>query len=525
MENNTTSTEESQVIKDAGRNYSFDLRSTIKDVLRKWNIILIVGVVCAAAGFVYGTETYQPLYTSSTTFLVKNSNDTVNIYANLEASMNLASSLKIVFDTTQLQTRVAEEMGYKTFPGTLSSGIVDQTNIMSLSVTSDSPMKAYEALNKVLDTYPVFTKNYISRVVIKPLNIAQVPTMPINTSSANTLAMEGFGVGAVAMILLYAVKSFFKDTIKKETDIEKKLNIKKLVSIPRQKKKFTFKEKLKGTKKSLSLMNPVIGFAFREAFKKLRRLIVSDARNNNRKIYSVTSSLENEGKTTIAVNLALDLGKMDYKVLLIDADLRKPAVPKFLQKPIPKGETVIDFLMGHCRLSDAYHYDEILKVTIMGCGKGTPRANELITGEKMKYLLDTARKDFDYVVMDTPPLGFVADAEDIIKISDAVMLVVRRDIATAITINDSIDLMLDTGMPVLGCVYNDAETVALTGGTQYGKYTYGYGGYGKYGSYGKYGKYGGYGKYGAYGGYGKYGAYGGYGKYGSYGGYGKYSDD
>ena len=523
MENNTTTTEESKVLKDAGRNYTFEFRSIVKDVLRRWNIIIIVGVVCAAAGFVFGTETYQPLFTSSTTFVVKNSNDTVNVYANLEDSIRLASSLKIVFDTSQLQNTVAESMGYKEFPGTLMCSIVDNTNVMTVSVTADSPLKAYEALNKVLDTYPVFTKNYISRVVLKTLNPAQMPTFPNNSAGAEMLAIEAFGIGIAAMILLFAVKSFFKDTVKKETDIEKKLNIKKLVSIPRQKKKFTFKEKVKGVKKSLSLMNPVIGFAFRESFKKLRRLIVSDARNNNHKIYSVTSSLENEGKTTIAVNLALDLGKMDYKVLLIDADLRKPAVSKFLQKPIPRGETVIDFLMGHCRLSDAYHYDEILKITIMGCGKGTPRANELITGEKMKYLLDTARKDFDYVVMDTPPLGFVADAEDIIKISDAVMLVVRRDIATAITINDSIDLMLDTGIPVLGCVYNDAESVPLTGGTLYGKYSYGYGyGYGSKYSYGGYGKYGSYGKYG---GYGKYGAYGGYGKYGAYGGYGKYADD
>ena len=519
-----TTTEESQVLKEANKSYSFVLSSIVKDVLRRWNIIIIVGVICGVGGFVYGTETYQPMYTASTTFLVKNNNSTLNIYANLGESIRLANSLKIVFGTSQLQNKVAETMGYKSFPGTLSSYVIDQTNIMGVSVTSDSPMKAYDALNTVLDTYPVFTKNYISRVVLKTMSPSQVPTAPINKSNAVTLALEGLGIGMAAVILIFGVKSFFKDTIKKETDIEKKLNIKKLVSIPRQKKKFTFKEKIKGVKKSLSLMNPVIGFAFREAFKKLRRLIVSDARNNDHKIYSVTSSLENEGKTTIAVNLALDLGKMDYKVLLIDADLRKPAVSKFLQKPIPKGETVIDFLMGHCRLSDAYHYDEILKVTIMGCGKGTPRANELITSEKMKYLLDTARKDFDYVVMDTPPLGFVADAEDIMKISDAAILVVRRDIATAITINDSIDLILDTEVPVLGCVYNDAETTPLTGGALYGKYSYGYG-YGGYGKYGSYGKYGGYGKYGSYGKYGGYGKYGSYGNYGAYGGYGKYADD
>ena len=499
MNSNAVNNEE----RSSGMNYTFDLRSTLRDISRRWYNILIVASFTAVCFFVYATQTYQPVYSASTTFLVQSKTNTANTYSSLGNSMSIAQTLKTVLESSQLQSTVAEKMGYKKFPGTIYCSIVDETNIMTVGVTSDSPIKAYKVLNEALDTYPIFTKSMISRVVLKTLEPARVPSYPGNASEAFRFMGFGFLGGMIVMVAFYGVRSFFKDTIKKESDIEKKLNIKKMISIPRQKKKLKFREKVKGVKKSLSLMNPVIDFAFRESFKKLRRLVVSDSRNNNRKIYSVTSSLENEGKTTIAVNLALDLGKMDCKVLLIDADLRKPAVSKFLERPVPQGESIVDFLMGKARLSDIYHYDEIMKITIMGCNKGTPRANELITSDKMKYLLDTARKEFDYIVMDTPPLGFVADAEDIMKLSDAAMIVVRRDIATAITVNDSIDLIMDTGVHIMGCVYNEAESVPLTGGAVYGKYGYGYGyGYGyksKYG-YGYGGKYG-YGKYGAYGKY------------------------
>ena len=100
------------------------------------------------------------------------------------------------------------------------------------------------------------------------------------------------------------------------------------------------------------------------------------------------------------------------------------------------------------------------------------------------------RENYDYIVIDTAPLGFASDAEDIMTEGDATILVVRRDIATAILINDTIDIISNTGTKILGCVYNDAESTTPAGGKYaYNGYGYGYGyGYGGYG-YGGYGKY------------------------------------
>lgn len=477
-------------VRNENKNYSFDLNSTIKDIVRHWYIILLVAIISSMGCFVFATQTYKPQYNTHITLLVQSKTSSQNTYDSLSTTTRIANIFKSILDSSQLQNTAAELLGYNSFPGTLNCSVVEETNILSFTVTSDSPMKSYRLLNAVLESYPKFTKNVLSTVVLQTLEEPVVPVSPINSSGAYKMMLSGFVVGAFGTAVLMAILSYFKDTIKKEGEIEKKLNIKRIVSIPRQKKKMKLSERIKGVRKSLSLANPVIGFAFRESFKKLRRIIVSDSESNNHKIYAVTSSLENEGKTTVAVNLAIALGKMNYKVLLIDSDLRKPAVLKFLDKTLSESKSIVDFLCGRARLSDILTYDDILNITIVGCDKGTSNANELISSDEMKYLLSVGKEKYDFVIVDTPPLGFVADAEDTISESDASVLVVRRDVANAITINDTIDIILDSHTKLLGCIYNDSENVSLTGGFAYGKYGYGYGyEYGKYGyEYGKYPK-------------------------------------
>lgn len=474
------------------KNYSFDLYSTLKDVLRRWRSIVFVGILVSMACFVFATETYVPQYSTTITLIVQSKSDTNSSSVSLAAANNMASLLKTVLDSNQLKNTVAKTMGESTFPGTLSSNIIKETNIINITVTSDSPIKVYRTLQTVFDTYPTFTDALSANIVLQTLEPPMVPVVPINASNSIGMMTIGFVAGCLLMTALYVALSYFKDTVKKESDVEKKLNIKRIASVPRQKKKFTLKEKLKGVKKSLLLTSPVIGFGFKESFKKVRRVIVSEKRHHGGKIFVVTSSLENEGKTTVAVNIAISLAKLDCKVLLLDADLRKPAVVKFLEKSLEDGQSLTDYLSGDARLSDVTHYDDILKLSIMGCKKGTGKANEFTNSDEMKYLLATARENYDYIIVDTAPLGFTSDAEDIMTEGDATILVVRRDIATAILINDTIDIISNTGIKILGCVYNDAETTTLVGGkyaySGYGYgYGYGYGGYG-YGGYGKYSK-------------------------------------
>ena len=120
----------------------------------------------------------------------------------------------------------------------------------------------------------------------------------------------------------------------------------------------------------------------------------------------------------------------------------------------------------------------------------------------MTRLLEVVRKAFDYIIIDSPPMSLMADAEVLADRSDMSILVVNYDRVLAQDLNDAIDSLRDCRSHFAGCILNQVHTLP---GQR--RSVVGYGGYGRYGHYGKYGKYGKYGHYGAYGNYGHYGHY------------------
>ena len=199
----------------SGNNYSFDLYSTLKDVLMRWRTILLVGLLVSMAFFVYATESYTPQYATSATMLVQSRNDADNPTSTLSEANRLALVLKTVLDSEQLKGMVAKSMGENIFPGNLSCTIVEKTNIITFTVTSDSPLKSYLLLDKVLECYPTFTDAVASSVVLQTLEPPVVPTAPINGSNASFLMVAGFVAGSLLTTALFTALSYFKDTVKK----------------------------------------------------------------------------------------------------------------------------------------------------------------------------------------------------------------------------------------------------------------------------------------------------------------------
>ena len=129
---------------------------------------------------------------------------------------------------------------------------------------------------------------------------------------------------------------------------------------------------------------------------------------------------------------------------------------------------------------------------------GTQASEDYLGSRQMADLLRWARERFDMVVLDLPPMALVSDAEGMMELADASVLVVRQNKAKAGGINRAIATLEGGNAKLLGCVLNDVYATGLSGdGYGYG-YGYGYGRYGRYGKYGYYGKYGHYGHYGRY---------------------------
>jgi receptor protein-tyrosine kinase len=233
-----------------------------------------------------------------------------------------------------------------------------------------------------------------------------------------------------------------------------------------------------------------------ETIQKLARRVMSRMDAKGAKSILITSVMANEGKSTVAVNLAIALAKKNRRVLLIDCDLHKPACGTLLEHKW-SGYGVRDVLSGQAEPKDAITVEGSSGLYMMLEKKGGRDSGDLVASENMRELLDWARGEFDAVILDLPPISAVADAVAMADLADCSLLVVRQNAALAPALNKAIAALERGKAKMLGGVLNNGYETALFSGQGDGGYGYGYG-YGKYGRYGKYGHYGHYGRYGAY---------------------------
>ena len=197
------------------------------------------------------------------------------------------------------------------------------------------------------------------------------------------------------------------------------------------------------------------------------------------KVIALSSVRPGEGKSTTSTNIAWAFARAGYKTLLIDADIRN-SVMSGVFKSREKITGLTDFLAGTTDLSNGLCDTNIDNLFVIQAGPISPNPTALLQSENFHTMIDTLRKYFDYVIVDTAPIGMVIDAAIITQKCDASILVTaagetkRRDILKAK------EQLEQTGTPFLGVVLNKFNTEV----EKYGAY----GGYGAYGSYGNYGK-------------------------------------
>ncbi|WP_343121196.1 CpsD/CapB family tyrosine-protein kinase [Intestinimonas butyriciproducens] len=196
----------------------------------------------------------------------------------------------------------------------------------------------------------------------------------------------------------------------------------------------------------------------------------------------VSSTLPGEGKTTVAVNLALTLSQNGARVILVDLDLRKPSVKRCLGVSVPsRGAPELLNLRG----ADPREHLLTLEgtqVRLLAGDEPSSNPRRQMESRRLEALLTTLREEADYVILDTPPCGLLGDGAALAGLADASLYVVRSGTAQVSHILDSLQFLAGSGTPLMGCVLNGASG----GGGRYGYgYGYGYGGdhYGKYHAY------------------------------------------
>lgn len=210
-----------------------------------------------------------------------------------------------------------------------------------------------------------------------------------------------------------------------------------------------------------------------EEYQKLKGLLISfalkDAFNN---VLMITSALPGEGKSLTSINLVLSLAKeIDKTVLLIDADLRKPSVDRYLGITAKLGLT--DILEGRAEIEDTLIHTGLGRLVVLPAGKIASNPVELFSSNRMVQFLQEVKHRYPdrFIIFDTPPILPFAETRTLANLVDGVVLVIKERLSSISNVADALSL-LDSSR-ILGAVYNEVESVGIDRyGYYYGDYRY-----------------------------------------------------
>ena len=233
--------------------------------------------------------------------------------------------------------------------------------------------------------------------------------------------------------------------------------------------------------KEVNIYRQELDYSANESYKSLRTNLLFCG--EDKKVIAVTSCTPNEGKSTVSLNLALSLADSGKKVLFIDADLRKSVL---MGRTEVEGEEIkgLSHLLSHQEtIENVICATNVPRFHIIYAGIVPPNPAELLGGKYFKRFLSAIRKVYDYVIIDTPPLGSVVDAALIAKTADASVLVISANAVSRRMANSVKEQLINANPNFLGVILNKADegTKHYGYGKRYGhRYGYGYG-YGRYG--------------------------------------------
>lgn len=457
----------------------FDPIVVLRDVLRRWLWIVLAALMVGTGSYIAMDMSYQPVYSTGATFVVSSRGSSATVYSHLSSTSSVAVVFEDLLNSSLLRGKILTRIDQTSFDGTISAAVIPETNLLTVTVTASDPRTAYLVTEAIIDHHEEVTYQVVDDVVLEVLRTPSVPTAPTNSAVSTSQIRKIMLIAAVAAAAGFAVLSYMSNMVRSGKEAKAKLDCNFLGEIPHEQKYKTLISRIRRRKTSILITNPVTGFGFAEAIRKLRRRV--ERYMKDRKVLMVTSLLENEGKSTVAMNLALAMTRKHKKVLLIDCDLRKPACYKLLGQN-EFTHCLRDALMGKVQFADALIQDKKSGLYLLLERHGNRDSGDLVSGTAMQELIRWARSEFDCVVLDLPPMAEVSDAECVVDYADASLLVVRQNAAPAPVLNRAIASLERGNAKLLGCVLNNVYTSRLSASA-------GYDGYGQYSHYGKYGHY------------------------------------
>ena len=461
---------------------SFNPSVILRNVLKRWVLIAAAALLAGMIAYTASDLLYKPVYSTTTTFVVSVQGSSTTVYQNLSAASSLATVFSEVLNSSLLKSAILKELGMTSFDGTISASAVAETNLLTMKVTASDPRTAFLVTQAVIENHQLVSYQVLGETILEVLQAPKVPVAPDNSRASLSYMKKAVVLAAAVMVCLLAYLACRRDVVRSKQEAEKKLNCRVLDEIGHERKYKTLRAAIKRRKTGILITNPACGLLYVETIRKLCRRVEKQMPPDGR-VLMVTSVMENEGKTTVAVNLALAMAQKEKRVLLLDCDMRKPACHKILEYPW-EGAGTLDVASGRASMDSTVVQMKDTKLFLLLQRRSIYKSTDICSSDGMAALIREAKQSFDFVIIDTPPMSVAPDVESIMEFADASLLVVQQDMVTADVLNHAINALQGGRSRLLGCVINNVYSAALP---VEGGYGYGYGRYGKYGKYGGYG--------------------------------------
>ncbi len=375
----------------------------------------------------------------------------------------------------------------------VNSQKAEVSKVNQLLIEHNLLKREFESNQQLYDSLLAHLKDANVSAGLRATNIhvidrAVPPTAPIRPDRARNILFAmaaGLGLG----VALALTREALDNSIKSAQEIEKLTDLPTLAIVPiaqtnpglgpqahtGPKRITTVSQDSKFPPALAVIKKP--GAPVSEAYRALRTSVLLSTADRPPQVLLVTSSQPNEGKTVTALNLALTMAQKGGRVLLIDADMRRPGIAKALKLSLTKGLSGI--------LTGAYEYgpqllfkiERVDGLSLLPCGPIPPNPAELLCSMKMEALLKRLRQDFDHIILDSPPVLPITDATILSSIVDGVIMVVECEMTTRAALSRACRVIEHAGGKILGTVLNkvDARRDGYYGYRYYhGYYSYNY---------------------------------------------------
>lgn len=433
---------------------TIDKASIVRDVFRQWWAIVLFALSIAMFTNVVANYLYTPVYTTTTTFVVTTRGTNTSIYQNITSASETAIRFQTILESNVFKRAIAKELNVSNYNATTEVELVNETNLIVLTVKHESALMSYRYIRAIIDNYNTISDYIIKNVVLEVIKQPEIPLETSNPDNVWKLTLLGLLTGLAIGLGYVALFSYLKDTIKNSSEVTMKLAARLLGTVYHEKMR---SERRKSKKISMLVTNPVLSFKYTESCRMAASRVESRMDRKNAKIVLVTSVAENEGKSTIASNIAISVAQEGKKVLLIDADFRKPSLYKIFDINKEEVTNFVGILRDGVGTENLIIKLKKYPLYLILNNTSTGSIEDVLANNRLSSLLRFARDSFDYIVIDTAPMGRVTDAEGIATLCDASIMVVREDTILAKNINDAIDSLNDTRAKILGIIYNDAK--------------------------------------------------------------------